>query len=165
MSRFDVDNYDDEPTVPWAFWEQAIRRSLHGKRALKSLTELHSALMDLPRKRLISGALAHDGAGVNVCAIGALLLRHDTAKGKRVEEAIRYLAEWNEDEGYGPWDCAYEARRAGITPCLAYKVQKINDETFIRATPEERYAGVLSWVEEQIERIGRELEAKAEAIA
>lgn len=63
MSRFREGDYDGEPEQILAMgrWEWNARRALKSKRGRKALAELREALMALPERRLIEGALCTVG--------------------------------------------------------------------------------------------------------
>lgn len=132
MSRI---GYSDEEDWPGQFelWQANCRRSLHGKQGQEELRSLREALLALPDKRLIHGSLVDtDG---EVCAVGAYA-RH---KGLDLQ-------------GFDPEDATDEvAVCAGMPSLVAWKVVEMNDQQFHRRfTPEERYAGMLAWVEKQL---------------
>lgn len=62
MSRFS--DYDGEEGFPnqWEFWQANYERALRGRRGRKVLAELRDALMALPERKLIEGALCTVGA-------------------------------------------------------------------------------------------------------
>jgi hypothetical protein len=53
----DDDDYEDWPNQG-AFWWHNAQRALKGKRGRKALAELREALLMLPEKRLVSGAIS-----------------------------------------------------------------------------------------------------------
>lgn len=150
-SRFDFDG-GDEGGMPSALWWATIRRAQNSPRGQKFLAELEEALLALPAKRLISGAVIEDG---EVCAIGSLLLhranqgRLQLKEGKGnprrsvltedLEETFRYID--NE------WDMYDLATRIEQARTLVWRIAYANDEQCsTRATPEERYEHVLQIV-------------------
>ena len=63
MSRYTEGDWDDENAeFKAAAWNRNAQLALKGKRGQKALRELREALMALPEKRLIEGA---------VCTVGA----------------------------------------------------------------------------------------------
>jgi len=84
MSRFsDYDDYDGEPEqiLAQGRWERNARATLKSKRGRKALAEIREALLALPEKRLIEGALCTVGgparvAGVTQEAIAAKVAEH-----------------------------------------------------------------------------------------
>ena len=98
MSRF-YDDYEEYFPNQGELWHANVQRALKGKRGRKALAELREALLALPDKRLIAGALCTVGGvekrveprsdprgwyrqdfeakldreGEGVCAIGAYL--------------------------------------------------------------------------------------------
>lgn len=155
-------NYSDEEDRPgqFALWDANCRRSIRGKLGQRELRELEKALLEMPHKRLISGALCDDD---DVCAVGAYA-RH---KGLDLS-------------GFDPEDETDEVGvAAGMPRLIAWKLVALNDLTldvvwevaegprnryeatykggipYIRdVTPEERYAKVLAWVREQLRAPG-----------
>jgi hypothetical protein len=66
VSRFgdyDGDGDDEFNGNGWAMWQKRAELALRGKRGRKALAELRDALMALPEKRLIEGALCTVGVG------------------------------------------------------------------------------------------------------
>lgn len=58
MSRGGNDDYDEDFPNQGEFWWANAMRALHGKRGKKALAELREALLMLPEKRLVSGAIS-----------------------------------------------------------------------------------------------------------
>lgn len=58
MSRCGDDDYDENFPNEAAFWWHNAERALKGKRGKKALAELREALLMLPEKRLVSGAIS-----------------------------------------------------------------------------------------------------------
>ncbi len=58
MSRGGNDDYDEDFPNQGAFWWNNAMRALNGKRGRKALAELREALLMLPEKRLVSGAIS-----------------------------------------------------------------------------------------------------------
>ena len=145
MSRF-WDSGDDSE-MPLALWRQAIENALSGRKGQATLRELEAALLALPQKRLIEGALCHDG---EVCALGALALK----RGAIDPENPPYLEDGGAAE-VGDW----AEHHLGVRYALAWEIQWHNDEgqwqgDYLRRgraeTPEERYERVLAWVRSRI---------------
>ena len=174
MSRYE-DDYDGEdfPNQS-ALWHANAERALKGKRGRKALTDLRAALLALPDKRLIEGALctvnpekrrefrpedawryndlagraAQDGTGV--CAIGALLWHRKVKAGMDPAEAFDSLPTMD-DANHDLHDTARLAvRDAGLVYSLAWDLAYRNDETYEARTPEERYAAFLAWIEQEL---------------
>lgn len=59
MSRFGDDDYDEQFPNQGAFWEANMYRALRGRRGRAALTELREALLALPQRRLIEGAMCN----------------------------------------------------------------------------------------------------------
>jgi hypothetical protein len=128
-------NYSDDEDFPGQFqiWQANCRRSLQGKRGQQELRELEAALLALPEKRLIHGALQDDEGGV--CAIAC----YGKHKGL---DLSKFDPEYESDE---------VGIAAGMPKLVAWKVVELNDMQLAdRYTPEERYEAVLWWVREQI---------------
>lgn len=152
-------NYTDEEDHPgqFALWDANCSRSIKGKAGQRELRELEAALLALPNKRLVSGALSTDDG--DVCAIGAY------AKHKGVNLAD-YDPEHESDE---------VGVDAGMPRLVAWQVVALNDITldtvwevahgpvrlghgqykagipYVRdMTPEERYEKVLAWTRKQL---------------
>lgn len=60
MSRFS-DEYESDYNNAGDLWQANVRRALAGRKGQKALRELREALLALPEKRLISGALCTVG--------------------------------------------------------------------------------------------------------
>lgn len=154
-------NYSDEEERPgqFALWQANCQRSMRGKIGQQELRELEAALLALPVKRLIHGALEDDEGGV--CAIACY------AKHKGVDLS-RHDPEYESDE---------VGVQAGMPRLVAWKVVALNDveleDRWVRHegptlpeyggyyrgggymvcvpyTPEERYEKVLAWVRQQL---------------
>lgn len=128
MSRI---NYTDEEDYSGQFdlWQANCRRSLLGKAGQKELTILREALLALPDKRLIHGALVDEDG--EVCAVWAYAKRKGLDLGK-----------------FDPEDETDEVGiAAGMPSLVAWKVVEMNDLIFDSETPEERYRKMLAWVD------------------
>lgn len=162
-SRFD--DYEGDGLVADGLWFQRVRTSLRGKRGQAILAELEEALLALPTKRLISGALAGsrgerlydwqvspDKPVVvptptgDVCLVGALALHRKVKAGKSVQEALVELVDEDDD---GPYSTARTGENLGMSWSMAWHLGWVNDEEFRKATPEERYEKALAWVRHQ----------------
>jgi len=141
MSRI---NYSEDEDYPGHFdlWQANCRRSLEGKRGQEELRVLRDALLAMPDKRLIHGSLeSEDG---EVCAIAAY------AKHKGLDISA-FDPEYDSDE---------VGIAAGMPRLVAWKVVEMNDMHFGRyaftergaepMTPEQRYEGMMKWVESQL---------------
>lgn len=141
-------NWCDEEDRPgqFALWNANCRRSLRGKAGQRELRELETALLALPEKRLIHGALQDDDGGV--CAIACY------AKHKGVDLS-RFDAEVESDK---------VGIAAGMPRLVAWKVVALNDidcgdmwgSGSGNMTPEKRYEKVLAWVRIQLRPAGAE---------
>lgn len=152
-------NWTDEEDRPgqFALWNANCRRSLRGKAGQRELRELEAALLALPEKRLIGGALEDEHGGV--CAIAAY------AKHKGVDLSQIDPEDQSDEVGVV----------AGMPRLVAWKVVALNDilcDTVCEVahgplnrweatykggipliremTPEERYEKVLAWVRGQL---------------
>ena len=160
-------NYSDEEDFPgqYELWQANCRRSLRSRAGQRELRELEAALLALPEKRLIHGAL-QDGTG-GMCAIAA----YGQRKGV---DLSTFDPEYDSDD---------VGIAGGMPKLVAWKVVERNDvlldDYYVTAegptkpepgwyrehyenrgvhqrmtyTPEERYQKVLAWVREQI--VGR----------
>ena len=130
MSRVIYDEGEgDYADLDWGRWERNSQTAVHGKSGQRKLAELEAALLTLPRKRLITGALSD---GEDVCALGCMF----TARGMPVDELALDWGDSSDDV----------AAKLGMTFTLAWVIQELNDETTSRLTPERRYDEVLRWV-------------------
>ena len=132
MSRI---SYSEDEDYPGQFelWQANCERSLRGAQGQAELRELRDALLALPEKRLIHGALVDEEGGV--CAIGAYASRKGLDLGK-----------------FDPEDETDEVGiEAGMPKFVAWKVVEMNDmELHSRFTSEERYTRMLAWVESKL---------------
>lgn len=98
MGRFS-DDYDEEP-FPNAseLWYANTKRALSGKRGKKVLAELREALLALPEKRLIEGALCTVGVKgkAEYQSPGKMLL---TGEARNWREDVNHNLERNAGEG------------------------------------------------------------------
>ncbi len=156
MSRI---NYQDDEDYPGQFniWNANVLRSVKGRAGQLALRELEAALLALPTKRLIRGALADDG---EVCAVGCLVLALRVKAGEDRAEVLTEL------EASDPDDDEAAQRLAtplGIPHMVGWKLVALNDielkdrwqlggQRFEDVTPEERYMEILAWVQEHILR-------------
>jgi hypothetical protein len=145
--------YSDDEDFPGQFelWQANCRRSLAGKHGQWALRELEAALVALPAKRLISGAIACDG---EVCAVGALIVALKTREGAARDEVLKSLErqpsedDWDDEFDEGETEDA--AVQLGVPRLVAWKFVALNDLTLEIATPEERYEKVLAFVRSKI---------------
>lgn len=158
MSRF---GDGDSDAMPLALFRGNVERALKGKRGQRALREMREALLALPEKALIEGALcdvAYDEndkpVAIGFCAVGAFAFYKRARAGQPVEEALEALASYPEDED--EQGTIEEGRKRGLVYCLAWELAWMNDEGLGQwqhsLTPEERYAKYLAWVESQIVR-------------
>lgn len=162
MSRFEFDDYD---LVACNLWWANIERASNGKHGQKILREMREALLSMPNRRLIEGAIYEDG---EVCAVGALALhrlrRDGQIKLKGHADALATEADLSEEAG--GFSDEYETmdfgKSLGITGVLAWRLAYINDEEVpggSRATPEERWQYVFNEIEKLIKPEPQEVAA------
>jgi hypothetical protein len=174
MSRYGDDYGGEDFPGQYALWQANYERALKGKRGRQALRDLREALLALPEKKLIEGALctvnpatrlrdvpedswryrdlseALGGKGEGVCAIGALLWHRKVKAGADPSEAFDSLPTL-EDSNYGLDDTASLAvSDAGIAYSLAWALACKNDETYRRMTPEERYTAFMAWIDAEL---------------
>ena len=164
---------DEEFTGQFALWQANTDRSIAGKRGQSALRELEAALVALPRKRLIRGAVADAQTG-DVCAVGALSLSIALRSGEDERDALRRLEAIDPDDDEGTTD---EAERLGVPRMVAWRLVALNDleledryamaegpmprgsygyeylagyQIRVPITPEERYERVLAWVRSKL---------------
>jgi len=130
MSRI---GYSDDESFAGEFslWQANCSRSLRGKRGQAALRELEAALVALPDKRLIHGAIEEDG---QVCAVGAVV------------KARGLLNEASEDE----YTDAVAENLLGWPRLVAWKIVELNDEECAQVSEVERYDRVLAAVRKLI---------------
>lgn len=121
---------DDCWGVELICWRGAVASAIRGKRGQAFLYEMLQALAALPERKLIEGELEQDGA---VCAIGAV------GKARGVDMA-----------GIEVDDREQIARIFGIAPALASEIAYMNDEAHYDRTPEERFARMRKWIEDEL---------------
>lgn len=155
-SRFNYDSGDWEE-ANYYLWAANVRRAIEGRRGQLALRELEAALLALPEKRLISGALCHEG---QVCALGALGVYKRMQQGATREEALAWVWEhtphYSDGEimEYTAVDTAdFGKAHLGLTYVLAWHIAQENDEhdAFTGPqTPEQRYEWMLRWVRREL---------------
>jgi hypothetical protein len=149
-SRFEYTGIQDEPYIPPALWDQAVKRSIQGKRGQALLQELREALLRLPRKRLIKGVLYDQG---DCCVLGALALKRiqdGKLKGITSEEEFNediLVSNWNDDE-YQLIEFAVGS--LGMTIALSWKISLMNDEIFENENPEQRWIAIMKWIDKNL---------------
>jgi len=139
--------YNDEEQFPgqFALWRANTERQIRGPNGQAVLRELEAALVALPEKRLVMGAIAKDG---HVCTVGLLLVLKRTRAGMTHAEAVQQL-----EQEYGDDDEPTDdiATREGVVPNLvAWRLVELNDILLDDATPEARYEFVLTWVRRKL---------------
>lgn len=128
MSRFSYEGDGEGFNNQYALWEQAYLRALRGKRGQAALLDLYHALEALPKPRLISSHLAHNG---EVCAVGALALYRRSNAG---EDPAAVLAEL---EGLHPATCTCEHTQ-GLHPGNGLPCQGCVDAAYRREATRDR---------------------------
>ena len=143
MSRFTDDAYEDAyPNL----YDQTIRNAIGGKHGQAMLRKLERALLLLPKKRLISGALARSG---EVCAVGALALQAGLDRGEAIDEVQARLE--HDFRGAGEGDTCDLGVALGLQYCLAWQIGWENDEGGgYGESPEARWSRLLQWVQKSI---------------
>lgn len=172
MSRF-YDDWEEYFPNQGELWHANVKRALAGKRGKKALAELRDALLALPEKRLIAGALCTVGGveqraadhgqwyrqdfagkvasqGEGVCAIGAYLWFKKVKAGADPQAAFDELPTLLDADGDGDYLTAEAGRRAGLTFTLASTLAYRNDAVFEDVTPEQRYEAFMRWLDEQL---------------
>ena len=112
-------------------WRGAVASAFRGRRGQAFLKELLCALDALPEPKLISEDLERDGA---VCALGSV------GKARGVDM-----------NGVDPYDRETVANIFNIAPAMAAEIMFMNDDEYIRQTPEARFTRMREWVKNQIE--------------
>lgn len=156
MARFGDDGPETREEI-LAYGRQlgAEKAALRSKRGRKALEELRDALLRLPHKRLIEGELC-DGEGV--CALGAYLYRKKVDAGQAPILVWKELQQESHKAKAHYWGdspdprklAEYAAKELGVAPALAIAIQVENDIDWGGSTPEQRYEGLLQWVEKKI---------------
>jgi hypothetical protein len=115
-------------------WRGAVNSAIKGSRGQAFLLELRDALDAMAEKRLVADVLEADG---EFCAIGVL----------GAKRGINIAA-------LDPGDREEVAGAFGIAPALAAEIVYMNDEGSWQAeTPEQRWARMRKWVEENIQQV------------
>ena len=125
---------DDNENI--AMWRGMVASAIRGKRGQQFLKELIASLEAMPEKKLIKNELVT--ATGEVCALGCV----GQARGLD-------MTKFDPDE-----DPEFLAEQLGkafnIAPCLAQEVQYLNDEWNYSWTPEQRWAAVHKWAQENL---------------
>lgn len=138
-TRFD---YDGEGSMSYGMWRANVQRAINGRRGQQALADLEAALLALPEKRLIAGALCTEFG--EVCTVGALIVHKRVAAGEDRDDVIADLA----NSYFNMASETAEAGRdhAGLTFTLAWELAELNDEDLAGMTDVRRYDAVLAWV-------------------
>lgn len=118
----------------WALicWRGAVESAIRGKRGQAFLEEMLYAMAVLPERKLIFHDLESDDGAV--CAIGAV------GRARGIDMKV-----------LDPEDRDAVAKAFGIAPALAAEIVYMNDEANWRSeTPEERFARMRKWIEDQL---------------
>jgi len=173
VSRAGDDYEGDSFPNESALWHANAERALRGKRGRKALADLRDALLALPARRLIEGALCtvnpdrrrpsdtHRFAGAEfddligrqgegVCAVGALLWHRRVKDGMDPAEAFDSLPTLPDSDSDLHDTASLAAREAKLVYSLAWNLAWRNDETYGRMTPEERYTAFLAWINAEL---------------
>jgi hypothetical protein len=106
MSRYrDSDDYEGDPEqiLAWGRWKRNAEQVLKSKRGRKALADLREALLALPGKRLINGAL---------CTVGSPEVRFPEVTGEEIAAQVEEsAARWVELEFEVPADDAAHVAR------------------------------------------------------
>ncbi len=161
----------DSPEAQWAGirWAGAAKQAFNGARGQALLKELEAALLAMPAKRLIAHEWAADG---DVCSLGALDVHRmvertgmnwDAARLVVQQTALDIESVGSLDEFYDDahrsevyWEETNPAQfakdRLSMTFTLAWEIIYENDDPFysFRISPEQRYRGMLKWVQSRI---------------
>ena len=152
MSRFGDYDYDEAYNNQALLWWANIERHINGVKGQAVLREIRDILQAMPEKLLINSRLADEKG--HVCAVGAVALARRCAKGESRDDVLRDLARRiPEDDTYdddGADITASVGVEVGLKYGLAWALGDANDETYWKATDEERYRLVLNWVESKI---------------
>lgn len=178
MSRFDDYDYEEYFPNQGELWHANVKRALAGRRGKKALAELREALLALPEKRLIAGALCTIGGvekrvtddphgwyrgdlelklkyeGEGVCAIGAYLWFKKVKAGADPRAAFDELPTLLDSDGGSDYETARAGQAAGLTFTLASTLAYRNDSAFDAMTPEQRYEAFMKWLDEQLADTG-----------
>jgi len=175
MSRVsdDYDDYGSSFNNEAAFWDHRAKMALTGKRGRKALADLREALLALPEKRLVEGALCTVRAperagndwqradaeekvsseGEGVCAVGAYIWHKRVKAGMSPDEAFDSLPLLLDTDS-DITETADAGQSAGLTWTLAYLLASRNDETYGPYTPEQRYERFMAWIDERLQVAG-----------
>ena len=118
----------------WALirWRGAVASAIRGPRGQRLLRDLVAALDELPSRRLIAGALVHDG---EFCALGAV----GTARDIRMDHL-------------DPDEVSEVAEALDIAEALAAEIAFLNDDDggWTQEKPEKRWARMRAWAVENL---------------
>lgn len=125
---------DDLEQQSLAMWRGRVASATRGKRGQTMLREIRDALDAMPVKRLIVGDLVRDDG--DVCTLGAL----------GVYKKVPGISEID------PSDHDVLAATFDVAECLIQEIEYENDESWHCNTPEQRWAYMRRWVEQQIKQ-------------
>jgi hypothetical protein len=167
---------DEDEEGQFEQWDANVDRSFTEPAGQEALREMETALLTLPRKRLIRNAVACDG---DVCAVGAyLLLKRSQQQGVPLEAAQRELeAEMGPEDEQEDIETDFLGAEAGMPQLVAWKLVALNDIELTTVwelahgpvqrghgiykggialvrdmTPEERYEKVLAFVRSKLKQ-------------
>jgi hypothetical protein len=130
MSRSDYCNDGDN----WGLirWRGAVNSAIKGRRGQQFLRDLRDAMDSMQEKELIADELEFQG---QFCALGAV----GHARGIDLRKI-------------DPDDSWHVSKVFGIANALAREIVYMNDEgVYFEETPEQRFARMRTWADEQIE--------------
>jgi hypothetical protein len=156
MSREYESEYEGDGPPP-ELWQRGLEHHLRSRVGKRMLRELEEALLELPEKRLIRGALCRQG---EVCAVGAYIVHKAVARGRdrtsileELDKRAQQFASYLDEEGdYEAAEDTVVAGKllAGLSKYLGWTVSQHQDS--IDDTEERRYELVLAWVRKLIEQ-------------
>ncbi len=113
-------------------WRGAVASAIRGQRGQRLLRDMVVALDELPSRRLIAGALVHDG---EYCALGAV----GTARDIRMDHL-------------DPDEVSEVAEALDIAEALAAEIAFLNDDDggWTQEKPEKRWARMRDWAARHI---------------
>lgn len=155
MSR--VESWEDDEPYPnaTALFERAVENAMKGRRGQALLKEIEAALLALPEKKLVAGAVCRDG---QVCMLGSVVVERAVRSGKTRAEALaeleRKALEWGQDDEDGDETFVFLKDLLGIKQeSLAWTLVYQNDEIWCKS-PEDRYERMLEWIRARIAKPG-----------
>lgn len=138
------DGGDCEP-MPYELWQHNLEAALGGKRGQQALRDLKAALLALPERKLIRGALCqvNPNGPPAFCAVGAYVYRKRVLAGEQPEAVIQDLLNHDPSDT----DTATAGKRAGLVWTLAWELGFMNDDRFADRTDEQRFEEFMEWID------------------